>query len=148
MTFGLTTRKAAIGLGVVALLALAGCKKKPADSAAAQGDAQPAPAAASAQPVASAPATPAQTNVAGLWSGAFVVNRDKEDRSWYPLLNEIPDHAGFMRNGSRQELVIALAQASSVDVLRFRGLSDAGARSNARHARVEASAGGTQGPGP
>jgi len=146
MTFGLTTRKAAIGLGVVALLAMAGCKKKPADSAAAQGDAQPAPAAASAQPAASAPATPAQTNVAGLWSGAFVVNRDKEDRSWYPLLNEIPDHAGFMRNGSRQELVIALAQASSVDVLRFRGLSDAGARSNARHARVEASAGGTQGP--
>jgi outer membrane protein OmpA-like peptidoglycan-associated protein len=138
----MTTRKAAIGLGVVALLAMAGCKKKESAAPAVQS----APAAVSAPPAASAPAAPAETNLAGLWAGAFVVNRDKEDRSWYPLLNEIPDNAGFMRNGSRQELVIALAQASSVDELRFQGLSDSAARSNARHAKVEASFGGTQGP--
>lgn len=57
MTLGLTTRKAAIGLGIMALLAVAGCKKKPAESVAAQGEAQSTapstPAVALAQPAAS-----------------------------------------------------------------------------------------------
>jgi len=156
--FAITTRKAAIGLGVAALLAVAGCKKKAPEASVTPPQAQPAAAAAHA--VASAPtaapaaAAPEQTNLAGLWSGAFVVNREPDDRDWYALLNEIPDAPGFTRNGNRQEVVIALAQTSTLDALRFQGFadcypngqSDYRAKYNPRHAKVEASANGSQGP--
>lgn len=147
--FGMTTGKAAIGLGLAALLAVAGCKKKAPEgsvkSQEVQSVATAAPAAAPVPPAAPAAAAPVQTNLAGLWSGAFVVNREPDDRSWYALLNEIPDGIGFTHGGNRQELVIALAQASTLDTLRFQGLSYI-AKNNARHAKVEASASGAQGP--
>lgn len=150
--FRMTTRKAAIGLSVVALLAVTGCKKTAPEASVSPPQAQPAaasaPAAAStptAAPAAPAAAAPVQTNLAGLWSGAFVVNREPDDRSWYALLNEMPDGIGFTHNGNQQELVIALAQASALDTLRFQGLSYI-PKNNARHAKVEASANGAQGP--
>ncbi len=141
-------RTTAIGFAVMAMFALTACKKKPAPEGQAAATTATTAAAAPAQPVAPAAHAEAQeTNLAGLWAGAFVVNRDKDDTGWHALLNEIPDGVGFQRNGSRQELVIALARAATIDALRFQGLrAGSYAVSNARHARVEASASGAQGP--
>ncbi|XAH24310.1 OmpA family protein [Xylophilus sp. GW821-FHT01B05] len=131
-----------LALATLASLALAACDRAPPPAAHAAppvtaAAAQPAP-----TPVAAAPASPpaaAQQNLAGVDSGAFVQGHEPGSRDWFGLLNAFTgDTLGYTRNGSRDEIVVALAQSSTLDLLRFRGLDEALARHNPTRVEVAA----------
>lgn len=150
-----TLSRTFIALAAVVLVtaSVTGCKRKTPQQPAAEVGA-PAPVAeasaptsaavpASTQP-ASAPASePQLVNVAGLSQGAFVINKPRDSSAWVPMLNEIPDSVGVVSNGDSYEAVIALAAPATIQQLRFDRLGEA---SSARHAQVQVSEQGQEGP--